>query len=100
MCRCVPEGHDHRLYVLLEVVLMLASSRGGMAMIKVRASVEALISVFVGLTLVGCSTGTGRYSVDSGASGTVWTLVGILVGGYVVYSIIKALFGKKDDGND
>ena len=63
-------------------------------------ALDVLIAVIMVMPLVACSSGAGRYSVDSGAMGTTWMIVGILFGGFVVYSVIKTLFGKKDDDED
>jgi hypothetical protein len=60
-------------------------------------ALDVLIAVIIVIPLAACSSGAGRYSVDSGAMGTMWMLVGILIGGFVIYSIIKSVFGKKDD---
>jgi hypothetical protein len=68
-----------------------------MAMRKFSLAIGFLPTVIMILPLVACSSGAGRYSVDSRAMGSSWMIVGVLFGGFVVYSVIKTLFGKKDD---
>ena len=53
------------------------------------------------MSLMSCSAGAGRYSVDGQALKSTWMLVGILFGGFILYSIIKNVFGSKNnDKND
>jgi hypothetical protein len=67
-------------------------------MIKWLGSKYTLIaSLLMILPLASCTTGAGRYSVDSRAMSSSWMLVGILFGGYALYSIIKHIFASKDD---
>jgi hypothetical protein len=67
-------------------------------MIKWLDRTSPLIASFlIILPKAASASGAGRYSVDSSALSSTWMLVGILFGGYAIYSVIKHLFGKKDD---
>ena len=53
------------------------------------------------LALPACSAGAGRYSVDSRALSSTWTIAGIVIGGFIIYSAIKWVINKnKDDTKD
>ena len=58
---------------------------------------KLFISLMIAGPLMACSTGAGRYSVDSQALSSTWMLVGILFGGFIIYSVIKSLFSNKND---